>query len=103
MISKGKVEDIIPDDDCFTVLELVPDAETVSTVGRMESFVMQGDASETFDTKIEMWPTSNWALISGLGPNPGDTFRLAGCEKEIKRYWNGVLVLDGTKKEEITS
>ena len=98
MISKGVTTNLVPDEECFTVLELVPESDNTYSVGRMESFVMQGDASETFDSKIEMWPNCNWVLITGLGPNPGETFRLAAGEKEIKRYARGALVTE--KKEE---
>ena len=80
---KGKVSvPLQPDNECFSVIEL----NTENTVGRCYSFLMQGDASETFDTKTESWPASDWALIQGLGPISGDKFKLDFDEKEIKRY-----------------
>lgn len=72
------------DNDCFTVVELVHGTST--TVGRCQSFLMQGDASEKFDEKVEAWPRSTWVLLQGLGPNSGETFRLESGEKEIKRH-----------------
>jgi hypothetical protein len=78
-------EDLIPDEDCFTVIELLQN-EGGETVGRCQSFILQGDASEKFDAKSEFWPNSVWVLIQGLGPNTGDTFKLDAGEKEIKRY-----------------
>lgn len=82
---KAKKEDLIPDNDCFSVLELVPSGNEY-TVGRCQSFILQGDASEKFDQKVEAWPASNWVMIQGLGPNAGDTYKLDAGEKEIKRY-----------------
>jgi len=80
--AKGKKqEDIQDDNECFTVIELRD-----GTVGRCQSFLLQGDASEKFDDKIVAWPQSSWVMIQGLGPNSGDTFKLDTGEKEIKRY-----------------
>jgi hypothetical protein len=80
--SKGKKqEELQPDDECFTVIELHD-----GVVGRCRSFLMQGDASETFDAKVVAWPNSEWVMIQGLGPNSGDNFKLDAGEKEIKRY-----------------
>lgn len=80
--SKGKEQDILQDDnDCFSVIEIEH-----GNVARMQSFLMQGDASEEFDSRIVLWPNSTWVLIQGLGPNFGDTFKLEIGEKEIKRY-----------------
>lgn len=78
---KSDKEEIIPDNECFSVLELRNGA-----VGRCQSFIYQGDASEKFDEKVEAWPTSEWVMIQGLGPNSGDIFKLEPDEKEIKRY-----------------
>jgi len=79
---KGKKqEDLQDDNECFTVIELRD-----GTVGRCQSFLMQGDASEKFDDKVVAWPGSSWVMIQGLGPNSGDTFKLDTGEKEIKRY-----------------
>lgn len=79
---KGKKqEDLQDDNECFTVIEIRDGA-----VGRCQSFLMQGDASEKFDQKAEAWPRSTWVMIQGLGPNSGDTYKLDAGEKEIKRY-----------------
>jgi hypothetical protein len=79
---KGKAQVQLQDDnDCFSVIEIVD-----GNVARCQAFLMQGDASETFDSKSEAWPRSTWVMIQGLGPNSGDTFKLEAGEKEIKRY-----------------
>ena len=79
---KGKTQVQIQDDnECVSVIELIE-----NNVARCQSFLTQGDASETFDAKIESWPKSEWVMIWGLGPNSGDTFKLDAGEKEIKRY-----------------
>ncbi len=83
--SKGKPTEVQPDNECFTVIELLAHGNDYS-VGRCQSFLMQGDASEKFDEKIEAWPNSGWVMINGLGPNHGETFKLGDGEKEIKRY-----------------
>ena len=83
--SKAKPNDLQADNDCFTVVELVKNSNEY-TVGRCQSFLLQGDASETFDSKVEAWPKSTWVMIQGLGPNHGDTFKLDSGEKEVKRY-----------------
>lgn len=80
----NEVKPVQDDNDCFSVLELV--TGTATTVGRCQSFLMQGDASEKFDEKVEAWPNSEWVLIQGLGPNNGETYRLEAGEKEIRRY-----------------
>lgn len=81
----GKPEELKPDNECFAVIELKQeDGNTV--VGRCQTFLLQGDASETFDSKITNWPRSSWVMIQGLGPSHGDTFKLESDEKEIKRY-----------------
>jgi hypothetical protein len=77
----GKAQDIIPDNECFTVLEIVG-----GCVGRTQAFVLQGEASEAFDGRVRTWPRSEWILIQGLGPNAGDTYKLETDEKEIKGY-----------------
>lgn len=83
---KPKADDPeVDDDDCFSVLELVQRDGNI-LVGRCQSFVMQGDASEKFDDKVVAWPTCSWVMIKGLGPNSGDTYKLGAGEKEIKRY-----------------
>jgi hypothetical protein len=84
--SKGKDKGVVPDNECFTVIELVPVENGTPHVGRCQSFLMQGDASEKFDEKIEAWPTKSWVMIQGLGPNSGESFKLDANEKEIKRH-----------------
>lgn len=80
--SKSKPKDQLQDEnDCFSVIELVD-----GSVGRCQSFLMQGDASEKFDDKVVAWPGTGWVMIQGLGPNSGDTFKLGDGEAEIKRY-----------------
>jgi len=79
--TKARAPESIPDNECFSVVEVNKDK-----VGRTQSFTIQGDASEAFDSKIEVWPRSTWIMIQGLGPNGGDTFELEEGEKEIKRY-----------------
>jgi len=82
---KGKAQDVTPDNECFSVIELLP-TDSGHTVGRCQAFLTQGDASECFDEKIEWKPARPWVMIQGLGPNHGDTFKLDTGEKEIKRY-----------------
>jgi hypothetical protein len=84
----GTKEQLQDDNECFTVIELVDDK-----VARCYPFLMQGDASEDFDSKIETWSNNEWVMIQGLGPNSGDEFKLETGEKIIKRY----------KKEEVTA
>ncbi len=82
---KGKAAELVPDDECFTVLELVnKDGEHL--VGRSQSFIYQGEAGETFESKTSAWPNSTWVLIQGLGPNSGDSYKLEPGEKELKRF-----------------
>jgi hypothetical protein len=81
-------EQLQDDNDCFTVIEVINDK-----VARCKSFLMQGDASESFDSKIETWPNVKWVMIQGLGPISGDEFKLEPGEKIIKQY----------KKEEVTA
>lgn len=82
----GKNDEVLQDDnDCFSVLELIPN-ENGFKVGRCQSFLAQGDASETFDIKHVTWPKVGWVLIRGLGPISGELYRLSEGEKEIKRH-----------------
>lgn len=80
-----KQEPMLDDNECFSVLELVGEADALS-VARCQSFAFQGEAGETFERKAESWPNSIWVLIQGLGPNSGDSYRLEPGEKEIRRY-----------------
>jgi len=82
---KGKGTDVVPDNECFSVIELIA-RDSGQIVGRCQAFLLQGDASEKFDDKVVAWPNSTWVMIQGLGPNSGDTFKLDTGEKEIKRY-----------------
>lgn len=75
----------VADEDCYSVIELVK-TESGQTVGRCQAFILQGDASEKFDSKIETWPNCTWVLIKGLGPIHGDPYRLEAGEMEIKRH-----------------
>ena len=85
--NKGKDGNIAPDNECFTVIELVGAGDGAEHyVGRCQSFLLQGDASEKFDEKVEAWPMTSWVMIQGLGPNHGETFKLDTGEKEIKRF-----------------
>jgi len=84
--SKGKDKAVIPDNECFSVLELVAGDGANFHVGRCQSFVLQGDASEKFDEKVVAWPNASWVMIQGLGPNSGESFKLDAGEKEVKRY-----------------
>jgi hypothetical protein len=84
--SKQKPGEVCDDNDCFTVIELIPGGAGNFSVGRTQSFLMQGDASEKFDEKVGYWPNNHWVMIQGLGPNHSDSFKLDTGEKEIKRY-----------------
>ena len=90
--NKGKSEALQDEDECFTVLELLKHEDDV-TVGRCRSHLMQGDASEDFDDRIKFNPSNAWLMIKGLGPNHGDSFKLAEGEVEIKRYEPAVAVV----------
>jgi hypothetical protein len=75
----------VDDDECFTVIELVQGENSV-TVGRCQSFILQGDASEKYDSKVNTWSNCTWVLIKGLGPNHGDAYKVSPTEHEIKRH-----------------
>jgi hypothetical protein len=83
---KHKEGELQDENDCFTVIELVPAGPDNYSVGRVQSFLLQGDASEKFDSKVEAWPKCHWVMIQGIGPNHSDTFKLDAGEKEIKVY-----------------
>jgi len=82
----------VPDNECYTVVELVKGENNIQ-VGRTQSFIMQGDASEKFDSKVDTWPNCTWVLIKGLGPLHGESFKLSSGELEIKRYHSAELSL----------
>lgn len=79
-------EELQPDNECFSVLELTENESGDVVVGRCQSFLTQGDASESFDRKIELFNDTRWIMIQGLGPNHGDTYKLDAGEREIKSY-----------------
>jgi hypothetical protein len=81
---KSKINLDISENDCYTVIELIPSNEA-QYVGRCYSFMMQGDASECFDMKTYN-SKSSWTLIKGLGPNSTEIYRLESDEEEIKKY-----------------
>lgn len=75
-----KDEDLQPDNECFAVIEVFKDG----TVGRTQTFLMQGDASEKYDEKVGYRPDIHWVMMQGLGPMSGDNFKLEAGEKIIK-------------------
>lgn len=83
--NKGKADELQDDDECYTVLELLKHKDGM-TVGRCCSHLLQGDASEDFDSRVQYKPSAVWILIKGLGPNHGDPFKLSANESEITRY-----------------
>ena len=88
---KGKTQVQLQDDnDCFSVIEIEN-----GNVARCQAFLMQGDASEAFDARIEFTPRNDWVMFQGLGPNSGDTFKLEPGEKEIKRYSSSEMEVEG--------
>ena len=78
-------EDIQPDDECFTVSELVKKNDAL-IVGRCQSFLTQDEGVDYYHKMIVMWPRARWALIQGLGPNSGDEFVLETNERELMRH-----------------
>lgn len=97
--SKGNVgEALQPDEECFTVLELLTHKEG-TTVGRCRSHLMQGDASEDFDERAAWAPLTTWIMIQGLGPITGDNYKLGVGEAEIKRYTPATTII--VAKEQI--
>lgn len=91
--SRGRVqEDVQDDDECYTVLELLKHEDCV-TVGRCRSYLLQGDASEAFDERVDYNPNNEWVMIKGLGPLHGETYKLSATEKEIKRYTPAVVAI----------
>lgn len=83
--ARTRTPELVPDNECFTVLELVEENGSL-VVGRNQSFLLQGEASETFESRSAAWPRSHWRMIQGLGPNSGDTYTLDEGEKEIRKY-----------------
>lgn len=75
-----------PDNECYTVIETVVNLDGKQIVGATQSFALQGDASEEFDSKVKFWPFSIWTMIRGMGPNAGDTFKMQDDEEIIKKH-----------------
>lgn len=90
--NKNKGEVLQDENDCYTVLELLKHKDDV-TVGRCCTHLLQGDASEDFDERIQYKPSKVWIMIKGFGPNHGDSFKLSDGEIEIKRYTPAVEVV----------
>jgi hypothetical protein len=80
--SKGGKNEITPDNECFSVLEVLKDG----TVGRCVCYEFQGEAGEAFEDKPAAWPNSTWVMIQGIGPNSGEAYKLDDGEKELRRY-----------------
>ena len=72
-------------DRVYSVVEVIARGGK-QVVGRTQCFIMQGDASECFDSRVGGWPGSEWYLIQGMGPMHGDTYRLRPRETEIKHW-----------------
>lgn len=81
----GKPAETADDEsECYSVIELAPHGKTY-LVGRTRAFILQGDASEIYDTACHSYPGSVWVMIKGIGPLHGETYKLASGEYEIKR------------------
>lgn len=75
---------IQPDNECYSILEMVPGTSKEMVVGRCQSFLTEQAASQSFDSKTNLWPNSVWVMIKGLGPISGDNLKLMEGEKELK-------------------
>lgn len=76
---KSNSKDAILDDDkCFTVLETVD-----NVVVRTESFVAELPARKKYTERLSGRNPAVWKLITGLGPNVGDTYKLQEGETEL--------------------
>jgi hypothetical protein len=83
---KGKSEDPeVEDNECFTVLEVLIDGSS-HTVGRTHSYEGLGLAKIKLGECLTRTPTATWYLIQGLGPNHGDTFKIAAGEKVLEQH-----------------
>lgn len=71
-------KDVVSDSECYTVLEIVDD-----TVTRTRSFLDVTLAKANLKLRLSARNPSCWKLISGMGPNVGDTYRLRPGEVEI--------------------
>lgn len=72
----------IDENDCYSVIEVL-DQGKHGVVGRTRSFMLQGDASEHYDSMLTRSPESRWVLIYGLGPIHGEHFKLSQGERVI--------------------
>lgn len=86
-------DDLQADDECFTVIELLKHRDGTTSVGRCRSHLLQGDASEDFDSRVKWRSATTWVMIRGLGPNSGDNFKLSATEEEIKRYTPQIVMV----------
>src|SRR5574344_888327 len=67
------------DSECYSVIELAPHGKTYR-VGRTRAFILQGDASEIYDTACHSYPGSVWVMIKGIGPLHGESYKLSSGE-----------------------
>ena len=80
-----RAKDTEPDDEpCYSVLELEKVGNHLR-VARSRAFILQGDASETYDIACQTYPNNIWVMLYGIGPVYGENYRLASGEREIKR------------------
>lgn len=78
--SKQVDEDGVPfnDEDCITVCEVVGEI-----AGRSQSFLNEEAAREKYQERLKSRIPSTWKLIKGLGPNPGEAYKLREGEIEL--------------------
>ena len=69
---------IIPESECFTITEVIDNIVT-----RTQSFVSEQSAREKLAERRKAKVPTDWKLISGLGPNVGDTYKLSVGEVEL--------------------
>jgi len=67
------------DESCFTVIEVIE-----GRVGRTESFGDVGEARDRIYHRRQMSCFEKWKLIVGLGPNPGEEYRLRNTRGEME-------------------
>lgn len=75
---KSSKDILISDDECFTVLEILD-----NVVVRTESFAAEEPARKKYKERLSGRIPAVWKLITGLGPNVGDTYRLLDGESEL--------------------
>lgn len=66
------------DCDCITVCEVCE-----NVVRRTQSFINEELARKTYQERLKSRFQGTWKLIKGLGPNVGDTYKLADTELEL--------------------